>query len=256
MSLVIAFGIQKGGCSKTTTTGIVAHKLSSLGKKVLAVDMDCQGNLTELLSNLTSSEFADRSILEAIKANDAETYIYKVNDKVDLLPANNLLAILPRYLYQTYGFSTNKIYEFLKQLLEPIKNNYDYILIDTPPALSEHTVGSFVASDYVVVMFESSQWCYSAIPNFLDSVNLAKKLNNSLKIAGILRTLNDVRRNDAKAFNDLIGAKYTELVFDTVIKRKAATGRLAISGFEKNDELKDAIDQYQSFFEELIKRVG
>lgn len=257
MAITISFGVQKGGASKTTTAGIVAH-LFSQDSRVLAVDMDCQGNLTEMLTNIAADEFHERTILEAIKENDASPYIHQVSDVLHVLPANNLLTLLPRYLYQAHGFDDSSIYKVLDQILEPIRDRYDWIVIDTPPALSEATMNSLVASDFVVVMFESSQWCYSAIPNFLESVVLAQGLNPRLQVAGILRTLNDVRRSDAKAFNDLIAEEYPDITFETVIRRKAAAGRLAISGFNPNEnkELDEALEQYRNFYEELRKRVS
>lgn len=256
MAITVSFGIQKGGASKTTTAGIFTYLLARDGMRVLACDMDCQGNLTELITGVTANEFHERTVLEAIQEKDAERFIYRVNDSIDILPANNLLSLLPRYLYQTFGFHDPNIYNVLSDILGPIRDRYDWVVIDTPPALSEATMNSLVASDYVVVMFESSQWCYSAIPNFLESVLLAQKLNPRLQVAGILRTLNDVRRADAKAFNDLIGEEYPDLVFETIIRRKAATGRLAINGFDpENKELLDGIEQYEAFYKEMMARV-
>ncbi|CAI8945294.1 chromosome partitioning protein [Brevibacillus sp. IT-7CA2] len=256
MATVICFGIQKGGCSKTTTAGIVSHMFSR-GYKVLAVDMDCQGNLTELLTDKTANEFSDQTILEALRDTNAEPYIYKINENLDILPANNLLAILPRTLFEMFGLKSQAIYLQLKEILQPLQDKYDYIIIDTPPSLSEHTMNALVASDYVVVMYESSAWCYSAVPNFLDSVEVAKQLNPRLNIVGILRTLNDVRRYDSKAFNDLIAEEYPELVFETILKRKAATGRLSYYGFKNNPtEINEALDQFEDFFKEMNARVS
>lgn len=255
MAVTITMGVQKGGCSKTSTCGIVIHLLAKEGNRVLAVDMDCQGNLTELLSGKPTIEFDKKTVLQALAKKDASSYLYNVSDQVDLLPADNLLAMLPRQLYMEFGFHDSAIYEQLALILKPLQDQYDFIIIDTPPALSEHTVNALVASDYVVVMYESSQWCYSAIPNFMGTVELAKKINENITVAGILRTLNDVRRYDAKAFNEMIVEEYPELVFDTVIKRKAATGRISLYGFENNAELTEAIDQYLPFYQELKKRV-
>jgi chromosome partitioning protein len=255
MALTISLGIQKGGCSKTSTSGILIHFLNKDGKKVLAIDMDSQGNLTELLTSKPCMDFEKQTILEAMIEKDAKKYIYRVSDKLDLIPSNNLLAMLPRHLYQEFGFNNAAIYTQLNELLAPIKDNYDYIIIDTPPALSEHTINALVASEFVIVMYESSQWCYSAIPNFMGSVELAKNLNPKLKIAGILRTLNDVRRYDSKEFNEMIQEEYPEMVFETIIRRKASTGRLPIFGFEGNKELQDAVNQFAPFYEELLNRV-
>ncbi|MDB5054044.1 MAG: Cobyrinic acid ac-diamide synthase [Bacilli bacterium] len=255
MSITISCGVQKGGCSKTTTAGILIHQLINDGNKVLAIDMDCQGNLTEFLTLKPCSDFEKKTVLEAINEKDPDKYIFKVNESLDLLAADNLLTMLPRQLYQLHGFNNPAIYTELEGILKGIKERYDYIIIDTPPALSEHTINALVASDYVLVMYESSQWCYSAIPNFLGSVELAKNFNSNLKILGILRTLNDARRYDSKAFNEMIEEEYPELVFNTVIKRKAATGRLPINGFHGNEELIEATNQFIPFYKELLSRV-
>src|SRR3954453_9310223 len=92
-------GIQKGGCGKSTTTGVLAYLLRENGYRVLVVDMDSQGNLTELLSEQPSNEFIGRSVLEAMQYNDVECYITPITENLDLLPATNFLATLPRWIY-------------------------------------------------------------------------------------------------------------------------------------------------------------
>jgi len=144
----------------------------------------------------------------------------------------------------------------LDNALEQVRDEYDFIIIDTPPSLSEQTTNALCASEYVVVLFESSNWCYSAIPNFMDSVTSANEFGNrDTKVVGILRTLNDVRRTDAKAFNEMIEEDYPDDVFQTVITRRAQTGRLALYGFNENVEIKPALEQYRNFYKELIERV-
>lgn len=262
MAITITMGIQKGGCGKSTTTGILAHLLSRDGFKVLAVDMDSQGNLTELLAEQPSNEFLGKSVLEAMQHNNVKEYIFPVNENLDLLPANNFLATFPRWIY------TGKTYQgenipfkgspslILDETLKQVSDDYDFIVIDTPPSLSEQTTNALCASEHVVVMFECSNWCYSAIPNFMDSVVGAREFGKKgTRVLGILRTMNDVRRSDTKAFNELIAEDYPEEVFNTVITRKAPIGRLALYGFNQNTEIKQALEQYENFYEELISRV-
>jgi len=262
LAITITMGIQKGGCGKSTTTGILSYLLKEDGYRVLAIDMDSQGNLTELLSEQPSNEFMGKSILEGIQQNDIKRYIVPISENLDLLPANNFLATLPRWIYtgktykgETINFSGNPSL-ILDNVLDQVRDEYDFIIIDTPPSLSEQTTNALCASEYVVVLFESSNWCYSAIPNFMDSVTSANEFGKrDTKVVGILRTLNDVRRNDAKAFNEMIEEDYPDDVFQTIITRKAPTGRLALYGFSENPELKQALEQYKSFYKELINRV-
>ncbi|ART78723.1 cobyrinic acid a,c-diamide synthase (plasmid) [Sutcliffiella horikoshii] len=262
MAVTITMGIQKGGCGKSTTTGILAYLISQKGYKVLAIDMDSQGNLTELLSEQPSNDFMGKSVLEAMQQNNVEEFIVPINGNLDLLPANNFLATFPRWIYtgKTYNGSTIPFKGnpslILDQTLDSVRDKYDFIVIDTPPSLSEQTTNSLCASEYVVVLFECSNWCYSAIPNFMDSVNGAQEFGNrGTEVLGILRTMNDVRRSDAKAFNELIAEDYPEQIFETIITRKAPTGRLSLYGFNSNNELKSALAQYENFYEELMSRV-
>lgn len=254
-------GIQKGGCGKSTTSGILTY-LMSKEYKVLTIDMDSQGNLTELLTGKPSNEFVGKSVLEAMQHNNVSEYLEKISDSIDLLPANNFLATFPRWIYTGKTYSGDLIrYNgspslVLDRTLQSVEDNYDFILIDTPPSLSEQTTNALCTSDYVVVMYECSKWCYSAVPNFMDSLIGAKEVGRKKTEAiGILRTMNDVRRNDAKAFNEIIAEDYPDLVFNTIITRKAPVGRLSLYGFEDNKELNKAIYQYEEFYKELITRV-
>lgn len=266
MGKIITFGLQKGGVSKSTTTGIMAHLLSQDKEnyKVLAVDFDSQGNLTEFLTSQPANNFFDHSIFEAIAYKDPKKYIYKIDDNLDILPANNFLASYPKWIYTNIMPSTEKgqikvkydgvASNQLKLTLDMIKDDYDYIVIDTPPALSEQTTNALIASDYVVVLYEASKYCYSAVPNFMETVEHIQG-SMDLEILGILRTLNDRRRKDVHFFNKLIKNDYPELIFDTVITRKASTGRLPLNGFVDNPELEDAISQFRGFYKEALERM-
>ncbi|OMD35687.1 ParA family protein [Paenibacillus odorifer] len=254
MATVISFGIQKGGSAKTTTSGIVAHILSEeYGKRVLAVDLDSQGNLTELLSQQDIYDFYEMTVFEALKEQDAKKYIHKVRNRLDILPAEDHLARFPSWLYESYRGNRSLV---LKDTLKNVQELYDYIIIDTPPALGDQTINALAASDAVVAMFEASKFCYSAIGRFLETcVHVQDKVNPDLKISGILRSLIDARRTDNKALIELIEEEYGELCFSTIMTRTAAIGRLSINGFTDNPELNQGLKLYRDFVKELIKRV-
>lgn len=248
---VISFAIQKGGAAKTTTTGIVTHLLGR-EYKVLCCDLDSQGNLTEFLTQQDVYEFHGNTVLEAMQERNAEPYIQHVTDNIDILTADDLLATFSRWLYTEYHGNRSLV---LKEALESVKDQYDYILIDTPPALGDHTINALAASDSVVILFEPSKFCYSAVGRFLETVEHVQNLvNPGLKAAGILTAIIDKRRSDGKVLLEFLSEEYPELVFDTVITRKATTGRLSIEGFTDNPELEDAIEPYIPFVKELLAR--
>lgn len=253
---IISFGIQKGGSSKTTTSGVVAHLLSR-DHKVLAIDMDSQGNLTEFLARRDVVEFSGRTILEAMQERDARSYIYKVTESLHLVAADDLLATFSRWLYSDFhAKEINDRALILAETLRPVMDDYDYIILDTPPALGDLTINSLAASDYVVAMFEASIFCYSALGRFLETCwHVREKVNLNMAVAGILRGLIDARRTDNKALISQVEDVYGEMCFNTVLRRNAAAGRLPITGFENNNELDLAVSQYEEFLKELIARV-
>lgn len=249
---IISFGIQKGGSSKTTTSGVVSYLLSKQ-YKVLAIDMDSQGNLTEFLGRKDVASFGGQTILEAMKNDDVTDYIYEITDSLHLVPADDLLATFSRWLYNDHRGDKANV---LRKTLEPVMDIYDYIILDTPPALGDLTINALTASDRVVAMFEASVFCYSALDRFLETCwHIREKVNPRLAVAGILRGLIDARRTDNKALISQVEDTYGELCFKTVLTRNAAAGRLPLVGFENNNELDKAVAQYEYFVEELLDRV-
>lgn len=252
MGTVITVGIQKGGCGKTTTTGSLLHLLSQK-HKVLGIDLDSQGNLTELMTQRDIYDFHGSTVLEALQSQNASPYIQQLSENLDILTADDLLATFPRWLYTDYRGNRSLV---LHEMLKPLRDKYDYILLDTPPALGDHTINALTTSDFALVMFETSKFCYSALSRFMETVEqVQKRVNPNLQVAGILTAIIDKRRTDTKALLELVSEEYEGLVFENVINRKAATGRLSINGFSNNPELTDALDQYKNVVEELMSRV-
>lgn len=253
VATVITFGIQKGGSSKTTTAGVTSYLLAR-DKKVLAVDMDSQGNLTEFLGRKDVAYFSGQTVLEAMQDGDVTDYIYEITDNLHLVPSDDLLATFSRWLYNEHR-GGNKGF-VLREALKPVLDIYDYIIIDTPPALGDLTINALAASNRVVAMFEASIFCYGALGRFLETCwHVREKINPDLAVAGILRGLIDARRTDNKALIFQVAEQYGELCFETVLTRSAAAGRLPLVGFENNNELDRAVAQYESFVKELLDRV-
>lgn len=255
MVKVITFGVQKGGVGKSTTSGIAAYLLSKEGYRVLVVDMDSQGNVSNLLLQMEQEDYEGNTILEAMADENIKPYIMKAAENLDVVPADDFLATLAKKLYTEWHYKNTDL--VLRRILDPIKDQYDFIIIDTPPSLSEPMINAICASDHVIVLAESSKWAFTAIDRFIETVEFAaEKKNLNIDVKGILRTMNHATRADSKAFVELIGEEYPDLVFNTVIKRKAATGRIALEGLYENKEIKDALEEYLQFYEEFKERIG
>lgn len=253
---IITFGISKGGCSKSTSSGITAWILSR-EHRVLCIDMDGQGNLTSFLTGEFDlfTAFSERTSLEAILEGDVSPYIVNVSKNLDIVPSNDFLANLSKLMAKR-RLGTDA----LTTAIEPVLDDYDYIIIDTPPSLGEQTIVSLSAyspgGSYPVVMFDGSMFCFYAVPKFLEIIETAKERHNpNIEVAGILFAIIDGRVKETTAMVELMNENYPNLKFDTIITRKAATRRLPIYGFENNSELDNAIEHYLLFVEELKQRV-
>lgn len=253
MGKVITFGIQKGGAGKSTSAGVVSYLLSE-EYKVLAIDLDSQGNLTSLLTQRNIYDFDGETALEALKEQDAKKYVHSISERLDILTSNDLMATFPRFLYTQYrrGKTTLCLHETIKN----VRDEYDFIIIDSPPALSEHTINALCTSDEVVICFETSQFCYDALDRFMETYEHAKReVNPNLNVAGILCNIIDVRRSETKYFIEALDTNYPNQRFESMIKRQASTSRLQLKGFENNPELNHAVEPYRPFVKELLERV-
>ncbi|AIF68425.1 chromosome partitioning protein (plasmid) [Terribacillus saccharophilus] len=255
MGTTISFGIQKGGVGKTTTTAITSYLLSEMGYKTLAVDFDSQGNLTGMLTQRNIYDFTDHTVLQAVKEKDAAKYIHNVSENLDILPAEDFLALLPQFLHREYK---GKPATVLRETLEPVKDQYDFILIDLPPNLGDHTINGLTASDYAVVMLQSEPFCYDALERYLEFLQGVKtNANDELMLGGILTTMLDSRATLDNSILDQAKEDYGDLLFASVIKRRSRIKEFTIEGIQnrlKNDQV--ALEPYKKFIEELIQRVN
>lgn len=260
---IITFSLQKGGVSKTTTCAITGFLLAKEGYKVLCIDFDSQGNLTYLLTQQSIYDFNGKTVLEAVKEANAEKYIISVKnlDNIDLLPSNDYLALFPKFLYEDYPKlrrSRNKI-NALKETIEPIRDQYDFILIDTPPSLSDQTFNALNASNYVVIPYGTDQFTYDALLPFYETVNHThKNFNPDLQVAGILPRIIDIRVGETQEFLDKLDKHevYGKHRFKTTISSGSQTRRLPMYGLAENKELNKAIKEYIPYVKELLQRVN
>ena len=199
MTKVIAIANQKGGVGKTSTTVNLGAGLVRQGYDVLLIDLDSQANLTMALGyqNPDDMDYTISDVLhKAVKEEDIDPMegILTTAEGIDLMPANVQLSGLEISLINEYGREV-----VLKQYIDEVRLNYDYILIDCAPSLSVLTVNALVASDSVLIPTQPQYFSMAGIQMFYDTFSkIRKKMNPSLSTEGVLVTMMDNRPNFTK----------------------------------------------------------
>lgn len=255
---VIAVTNQKGGVGKTTTTENVAIGLVRQGFDVLIVDFDPQGDLTSCLGwkNNDALEHSVSSMLDDyINDNDInyDALILHHEEDVDLIPANIELADFEMRLVSVINRE-----QTLSNCIEPLRDKYDYIMIDCPPSLGMLTVNALSAADEVLIPVQTQYLPAKGMTKLLQTVNkVQRKINSNLKITGIVMTLADLNTNITKSTIDTIHENFGRniRVFDTIIPKATKASEASISGKSIYAYAKDSkvAVAYDNLTKELIK---
>ena len=215
MGRIIAIANQKGGVGKTTTSINLSSCLADLGKKVLLVDIDPQGNATsgvgiikQNLENTVYELFLD-------ECTRSECLTKSVVDNLNVLPSNVNLSGAEIDLIGV----ENREY-ILKNVLDQIKDLYDYIIIDCPPSLNILTVNAMTAADSVIVPIQCEYYALEGLSQLIHTINLIQdRLNNDLEIDGIVFTMYDSRTNLSSDVVENVKSNVHINIYDTVIPR-------------------------------------
>ncbi len=215
MGQIIAIANQKGGVGKTTTSVNLAASLAIAEKKTLLVDMDPQGNASTGLG-VDKAEL-EYTIYNALldEVPTSEIVRSTILDFLDIFPANTDLTGAEVELVSLISRETK-----LKNALNQVRDQYDYIVIDCPPSLGLLTVNALTASDSVLVPLQCEFYAMEGLSQLLRTVSIIQKnLNPSLKIHGVLLTMFDSRNNLSHLVSEEIRNHFSDKVFETVIPR-------------------------------------
>lgn len=253
MGKIIAFANQKGGVGKTTTCVNVATYMALMGKKVLILDLDPQGNATsgvginktkdlKTIYDLIDGESAYEDV---IKTTIVEN-LYLIPSTVDLAGAEVELIALPQ---------REKI---IKRILDEIKASYDFILIDCPPSLGLITVNALTAADSVLIPIQCEFFALEGLTQLMNTIRLIKyrEFNPNLDIEGVVMTMKDKRFNLTAQVSNEIVKFFKQKVYLTTIPRnvrlaEAPSHGLPVALYDANSKGAEA---YLSLTEEILKR--
>jgi chromosome partitioning protein len=244
---VISFANQKGGVAKTTTTLNLGVAFQELGHRVLAVDLDPQGNLT--MSQGMDPDIVDRSMFDVlVHSLSIKDVIHEA--EVDIAVSSIDLAGAELALSSMIGRE-----RALQKALLPVRNDYDYILIDTPPSLGLLTINALTASDHVIVPVQCEYLSLRGLVQLEGTLQMIREnLNPSVEIRGILPTMFDGRTLHAKEAVEMLKENFGNLVFDTKIKKTIRYAEAPVQGSSvlKYDPSGPAAKAYRDLAKEVL----
>ena len=252
MSEIMTIANQKGGVGKTTTTINLAAALAEKGKKVLVIDMDPQGNTSSGLG--IDKDELDTTVYQLmIGDNTFEECVQKeVFENLDVLAANVNLAGIE---IETMDMEDRNY--ILHDIIEKIKEQYDYIIIDCPPSLNALTINAMTTADSVLVPIQCEYYALEGLTQLIHTINLVQdRLNPSLEIEGVVFTMYDARTNLSLQVVENVKSNLEQNIYKTIIPRNVRLAEAPSYGMPINlyDTKSAGAESYRLLADEVIHR--
>ena len=252
MSRIIAIANQKGGVGKTTTAINLASCLAEAGKKVLTIDLDPQGNMTSGLG--VNKNELENTVYELMldECSIKESMVDTVVDGMKIIPSNVNLAGAE---IELLGIEDKEY--ILKNAVDYVRDDYDFIIIDCPPSLSLLTINALTASDTVLVPIQCEYYALEGLTQILQTIDLVKKkLNPKLELEGVVFTMYDARTNLSSDVVDTVKENLNATVYQTIIPRNVRLAEAPSHGLPINlyDSKSSGAESYRNLAKEIIER--
>lgn len=252
MKRIIAVANQKGGVGKTTTAINLSSCLSALGKKVLAIDMDPQGNMTSGLG--VDKDEVEYTVYDLILGEtDIQNAIVKdVIENLDVLPTNIDLAAAE---IELIGVDEKEF--IIKKAVDTVKNNYDFIIIDCPPSLNMLTINAMTTANSVLVPIQCEYYALEGLSQLIHTIELVKeRLNPDLNIEGVVFTMYDARTNLSLQVVENVKDNLQQNIYKTIIPRNIRLAEAPSHGLPINlyDAKSSGAESYMLLAEEVINK--
>lgn len=252
MSRIIAIANQKGGVGKTTTAINLSSCLSSLGKKVLSLDLDPQGNMTSGLG--VDKDEVENSVYDLIIGNIGieECICKNVIENLDVLPSNIDLSAAE---IELIGVDNKEF--IIRNEMAKVRDNYDYVIIDCPPALSMLTINALTTADSVLVPIQCEYYALEGLSQLIHTIELVQeRLNPSLEMEGVVFTMYDARTNLSLQVVENVKDNLQQNIYKTIIPRNIRLAEAPSYGMPINlyDPKSSGAESYMLLAEEVIHR--
>lgn len=252
MERIIAVANQKGGVGKTTTAINLSSCLSALGKKVLAIDMDPQGNMTSGFG--VDKDEVEYTVYDLIlgETNIQNAIVKDVIENLDVLPTNIDLAAAE---IELIGVDEKEF--IIKKAVEGVKDNYDFIVIDCPPSLSMLTINAMTTANSVLVPIQCEYYALEGLSQLIHTIELVKeRLNPDLSIEGVVFTMYDARTNLSLQVVENVKDNLQQSIYKTIIPRNIRLAEAPSHGLPINlyDAKSTGAESYMLLAEEVINK--
>ena len=252
MGRIIAIANQKGGVGKTTTAINLSACLAEKGQKVLAIDMDPQGNMSSGLGLDKNS--VEKTIYDLIIGESEVEEVLQKNalENLDILPANVDLSAAE---IELIGIDEKEY--IVKKAIEKIKDAYDYVIIDCPPSLSMLTINAMTTADSVLVPIQCEYYALEGLSQLIHTVELVtERLNPVLEIEGVVFTMYDARTNLSLQVVENVKDNLQQNIYKTIIPRNIRLAEAPSYGMPINqyDAKSAGADSYRRLADEVMNR--